>query len=97
MRLSVLMRRPLGEVLAWPESHVRLQLEYLATEPPADERALVAIAQLTALVNNRSRNKDEPGKTTEDFMLWRDVWKPQAAPVQSGVTPEELQLMAYLG
>ena len=92
MRLSVLMRRPLAEVLAWPDSHVRLQLEYMALEPSAE---LVAIAQLTALVNNRSRNKDDPGMTIADFLIHPSARKPE--PEQSGMTPEELQLMAYLG
>ena len=75
MRLSVLMRRPLGEVLSWPDGHVRLQLAFIAKEPPIEERIELGIAQLSALVFNRSRSGTEQGKDLADFLLCDDPWR----------------------
>lgn len=74
MRLSVLMRVPLADVLGWPDSHVQLQLAFMAKEPPIEERLELGIAQLSALVFNRSRSGNEEGKGVADFLLCDDPW-----------------------
>lgn len=74
MRLSVLMRVPLADVLGWPDAHVRLQLAFLAKEPSIEQRLELGIAQLSALVFNRSRGDGEEGKDIADYLLCDDPW-----------------------
>lgn len=87
------MRRPLSEVLAWPESHVRLQLAFLAKEPAAEDRIEIAVAQLAALVFNRSRSsEDEDPLSLTDFLPFADPWRP-VEPASPGLSSYELQML----
>lgn len=68
------MRRPLAEVLAWPDSHVRLLLEFLSREPLAEDRVEMAMAHIAALIFNRSRGRNEPAKSPMEFLPFDDPW-----------------------
>jgi hypothetical protein len=94
VRLSVQLRVPLADVLSWPDDHVRLQIAFLAIEPAPEERLELAIAQLIALVSNRSRGRGEEACAATDFMPWRAAWKREEP---SGLTPEEQKMMRYMG
>lgn len=75
MRLSILYRRPLSDVLDWPENHVALIAEYMAREPAPDERIEIAVAQLCATYVNAHRKKGAPAHPVVDFLPFRDAWK----------------------
>lgn len=83
MRLSVLYRRPLSEVLSWPLSHLRLIGDYLAREPAPEERIEIAIAQLTAIYVNSKIKAGSTAKKVIDFLLFRDAFK--AKPSQQDI------------
>lgn len=67
------MRRPLGEVLAWPAAHVDLLLAFTAREPTPDERIELGLAQLSALNFNTNRGS-AAAKSTADFLIAQDWW-----------------------
>lgn len=88
------MRVPLADVLAWPDSHVRLQLAFLAKEPPAEERIELAVADLMALTFNVNRGQNTPAKSGPDFLRFMDPWKSET--VDTGLSADELKLKARL-
>ncbi len=75
MRLAVLFRRPLREILDWPASHVAVIAEYLAHEPAPDERVEYAVSQIAAIYVNAHRKKGASPHPLSDFLLFRDAWK----------------------
>lgn len=75
LRLAFLFRRPLGEVLCWPSSHVALFAEYLSHEPAPEERIEYAVAQLCAMYASAHKGKGAKAPHVTDFMLFRNVWK----------------------
>lgn len=91
------MRVPLAEVMAWPERHVRLQLAFMAKEPTPEDQIILALAQLSALVDNRSRGSaGTTPATAMDYLPFADPWKVEEGPAQSTVTAEELQMFSHL-
>lgn len=77
-----MFKTPIHEVLDWPAWGVALLAEYLAKEPPADERVEIAVAHLAALYVNGHRRKGDPPHPISDFLLFRDAWK-QDEPVET--------------
>lgn len=65
---------------------------FLAVEPSPDERIEIAIAQLTALAANRTRNKGAQAVSTADFLLFRDPWgeRPSLADQQIASTLDSI-------
>ena len=92
MRLSILYREPLHSVMDWPSSHIVLIASYLNTEPAPDERLEFSIAQLCSMLSNVNLAKDTEPRKLSDFLLFREVWKPEVK-IDSGRYSEADQLM----
>ena len=78
MRLSLLMRCPVHEVMQWPLWVVQTYAEFLQREPLPEERAEVGIAQLTASFAAVHRRPGSPAPRPADFLLFRDAWTDKA-------------------
>ncbi|MBP9034814.1 MAG: hypothetical protein KBG29_13015 [Pseudomonadales bacterium] len=74
MRLSLLMRCPLHEVLAWPLWVVHAYADFLAREPATEDRLEVMLAQLAAQYGAVHRAQGAPVPRINDFLLYRDAW-----------------------
>ena len=74
MRLSLQLRRPLHEVLAWPLWVVHTYAEFLAREPAVEDRLEVMLAQLSAQYGAVHRGPGMPAPRINDYLLFRDAW-----------------------
>lgn len=61
----------------WPASHIVLVASYLNKDPAPDERIEYAIAQLCAMFSNANSAKTSAPAKLKDFLLFREVWKPE--------------------
>jgi len=74
VRLSLQLRRPLHEVLAWPLWVVHTYAEFLAREPAVEDRLEVMLAQLSAQYGAVHRGPGMPAPRINDYLLFRDAW-----------------------
>ena len=83
--------------MAQPDHYTRLQMAFMASEPPATEQLVLGVAMLSALVDNRSRASGggDPARAT-DYLPFANVWKAEEGPAPSTVTTEELQMFSHL-
>ncbi len=94
MRLSLLMRCPLHEVLAWPLWVVHAYADFLAREPLPEERIELGIAQLASLYVGRNRKPGATAPSINDFLLCRDGWQ---APVDESLYSDvDLEIMRQI-
>lgn len=77
MRLSLLMGQPPSVVKSWPASDIHLLGQYLSREPAPAERAEYGSAYLAYMYANAHRRPHDAPKKLEQFLLWRDAWKPR--------------------
>lgn len=77
MRLSLLMGQPPSVVKSWPASDIYLLGQYLSREPAPAERAEYASAHLACMYANAHRSKGKGEYKLENFLLFRDAWKPR--------------------
>lgn len=96
MRLSVLYRRPLAEILAWPARHIELILAFLQVEPSPEDRLEQAIARLTWQHFNRTRGKDDEAKPLADFLPFATAWA-DTSPAPSDLDSQLTARLAQLG
>ena len=75
MRLSLIMRRPVHEVMTWPLWVTRVYAEFLGREPLPEERIELGLAQLTANYVAVHRAPGSPAPRAADFLLARDAWR----------------------
>lgn len=93
MRLSLIMRRPVHEVMAWPLWVTRVYAEFLTREPLAEERIELGLAQLTANYVAVHRVPGSPAPRPADFLLARDAWREAG---DDGYTETDLAIMRQL-
>ena len=96
MRLSVLYRQPLHEVLRWPAWEVDLLRAFLEREPAPEERIERLIAHLTAITSNVNRDPNKSDATrVEDLLPHRRAWVKEPPPGED-LTSDDLGLRSYL-
>ena len=93
MRLSLIMRRPVHEVMTWPLWVTRVYAEFLSREPLPEERIELGLAQLTANYVAVHRAPGSPAPRPADFLLARDAWRDDAG---DGYTETDLAIMRQL-
>lgn len=93
MRLSLIMRRPVHEVMTWPLWVTRVYAEFLGREPLPEERIELGLAQLTANYVAVHRAPGSPAPRPADFLLARDAWRDDAG---DGYTETDLAIMRQL-
>lgn len=96
MRLSLLMRAPVHEVLTWPLWVVQTYAAFLQREPMPEERAEVGIAQLTAAFGAVHRRAGSPAPRIGDFLLFRDAWADMDARDDGRYSDLDLEMMRQL-
>ena len=92
MRLSLIMRRPVHEVMTWPLWVTRVYAEFLGREPLPEERIELGLAQLTANHAAVHRAPGSPAPRAADFLLARDAWRDAG----DGYTETDLAIMRQL-
>ena len=96
MRLSLLMRTPVHEVLAWPLWVVQTYAEFLQREPLPEERTELGLAQLTAAFGAVHRRPGSPAPRAADFLLFRDAWADMAPQAAGQYSELDLEIMRQL-
>lgn len=95
MRLSLLMRCPLHEVMTWPLWVVRSYAEFLGKEPMPEERTEIQVAQLSSLFAAVHRQPGAPAPRAADYLLFRDAWADEM-PDAIQYSNVDLQIMRQL-
>lgn len=76
VRLAIMFRRPIAEVLAWPSHHIRLILAFLMTEPCIEARIEQGIARLSAQHANANLAEGSQPRTITDYLPFARAWQP---------------------
>lgn len=71
VRLSVLYRVPLQDVLDWPAAHVRLISVFLSKEPSVEERLEFLLARFASSYHNANFS---PKHELSEFLIARKAW-----------------------
>lgn len=78
-RLSLLLRRPVHELMEMPAWALRGYAQYLAKLPAPDERIEFALANLACMYGNTHRKPGSSPRKLGEFMLFKqDPWKAEA-------------------
>lgn len=66
---------PVHEVAGWPQRVIDLYAAFLSVEPAPEERIEYALAQLSALVVNRTRGAGEQPQRVADMLMFASPWQ----------------------
>lgn len=93
MRLSLLLRIGLPDLLQWPHWVLQLYAAFLEREPAPEQRLEYGLAQIASIHANSMRAPSSQPRPLTEFLLFADPWSESPG---DGLTPEERQLMEGL-
>lgn len=94
VRVSLIYRRPLHELMQWPSAHLSMIAKELSARPCSEERIEYALAQLTYYFVESKRAPNSKKLSVSDFILFKEEQeKPKSNSRYSDVDMSFLQHM----